>query len=103
MTRLTCIWAPNAPVATWAPRFRNSSAKTSTSGSAPTSPNLLFGPGSNAWSFTVTPTYQYKNYFVRAELAYVTANKYGGSGAAYGTSGDKGNQTRGLIETGVLF
>ena len=75
----------------------------STSGSAPTSPNLLFGPGSNAWSFTITPTYQYKNYFIRGELAYVTANKYAGSGAAYGTAGDKGAQTRGLIETGVLF
>ena len=75
----------------------------STSGSAPTSPNLLFGPGSNAWSFTITPTYQYKNYFIRGELAYVTANKYAGSGAAYGPAGDKCAQTRGLIETGVLF
>ena len=75
----------------------------STSGSSFASPNLLFAPGSNAWSFTVTPTYQYKNYFVRAELAYVTANKYKPYDAAYGVNGDKGNQTRGLIETGVLF
>ena len=75
----------------------------STSGSASTSPNLLFAPGSNAWSFTVTPTYQYKNYFVRAELAYVTANKFKPYDAAYGLSGDKGAQTRALIETGIIF
>ena len=75
----------------------------STSGSSFFSPNLLFAPGSNAWSFTVTPTYQYKNYFVRAELSYVTANKYKPYDAAYGEFGDKGNQTRGIIETGIMF
>ena len=36
------------------------SSGNSTDGSA----NLLFGPGSNVWSITLTPTYQYKNFFV---------------------------------------
>ncbi len=74
----------------------------STSGATLASPNLLFGQGGNAWSFTVTPTYQYKNYFIRGEVAYVTANKFKAPDA-YGVAGDRGNQTRGLIETGILF
>ena len=59
------------------------------------------------WSFTVTPTYQYKQYFVRAEASYVSASKIDPYafflGTAYGSSGDVKSQTRGLIETGVLF
>jgi hypothetical protein len=35
----------------------------STGNLASGSPNLLYGPGSNAWSITVTPTYQYKIFF----------------------------------------
>ena len=33
--------------------------------------NLLYGPGSAAWSVTVTPTYQKNIFFTRAELSYV--------------------------------
>jgi hypothetical protein len=32
-------------------------------------PNLLYGPGSKAWSITFTPTYQYKIFFARAEIS----------------------------------
>jgi len=64
--------------------------------------SLLFGPGSNAWSFTVTPTYQFKNYFVRAEVSYVAAGKVR-RGDAFGDNGEETSQTRGLIETGVAF
>ncbi|MBV9508951.1 MAG: outer membrane beta-barrel protein [Caulobacteraceae bacterium] len=72
--------------------------------SSPPSPNLLYGAGSKAWSFTVTPTYQYKNYFVRAEANYVTATDVDTThGAGYGIFGTKKDQLRGLIETGVLF
>jgi len=35
-------------------------------------PNLLYGHVVNAWSFTVTPTYQYKDYFARAEFTPCT-------------------------------
>ena len=74
-----------------------------TNGSSFNAANLLFAPGSNAWSFTFTPTYQYKNYFIRGEAAYVSASKFKPFDGAYGINGDKSNQLRGLIETGVLF
>ena len=77
---------------------------------APNSPfqaDLIFAPGSKAWSFTITPTYQYKNYFVRAEASYVAATKidpYAAIlGTSYGSSGDKKDQIRGVVETGVSF
>ncbi|HEY5071169.1 MAG TPA: outer membrane beta-barrel protein [Caulobacteraceae bacterium] len=65
-------------------------------------PNLLYGPGSNAWSVTITPTYQFKIYFIRAELSYVDASG-ATAGFAFGRFGNDRSQTRGLIETGVLF
>jgi len=65
-------------------------------------PNLIYGPGSKAWSITVTPTYQYKIYFVRAEFSYVDASSTT-PGSVFGPTGTATSQTRGLIETGVLF
>ncbi|MEI9889846.1 MAG: outer membrane beta-barrel protein [Caulobacteraceae bacterium] len=44
----------------------------------------LFGPGSNAYSFTLTPTYTFNRYFVRAEVSYVGI---GGGGAGYARTG----------------
>ena len=52
----------------------------------------------NAYSVTFTPTFQYKIYFVRAEVGYVGTN-FG----AFGPKGTDKEQTRGVIETGVLF
>ncbi len=52
----------------------------------------------NAYSVTFTPTFQYKIYFIRAEVSYVAANV-----AVFGVNGNEKDQTRGLIETGVLF
>ena len=74
----------------------------STQGTEVNAPNVLYGPGSNAWSFTVTPTYLFKQYFIRAEASYVTASKVI-TPDGYGFSGDKNSQVRGIIETGVLF
>lgn len=65
-------------------------------------PNLLYGQGSNAWSFTVTPTYQYKRIFARAEFSFVNANKIT-SGSAFGLNGNKLSQTRALLEIGMFF
>jgi hypothetical protein len=65
-------------------------------------PNLLYGPGSNAWSVTLTPTYQYKIFFARAEFSHVGANSTT-SGLAFGRDGNNTTQTRFLFETGVLF
>ena len=61
-----------------------------------------FGPGSHAWSLTVTPTYQDGGFFARAELSYVTASMQSGIGFA-GTSGLAQNQLRGTVETGFMF
>jgi len=64
--------------------------------------NLLYGPGSQAWSLTLTPTYQYEKYFVRVEGSYVQAMGYT-PGDVFGMQGTHPTQLRGLIEAGVLF
>jgi hypothetical protein len=69
---------------------------------ASNSANLLYGPGSTAWSLTVTPTYQYKKFFSRADISYVSAGNTT-LGDAFGPYGLKPSQTRGVIEIGVLF
>ena len=74
----------------------------STGSTASGTPNLLYGPGSNAWSITLTPTYQYKIYFARAEFSHVGANSTT-PGLAFGPSGTNTTQTRFLFEAGVLF
>jgi hypothetical protein len=74
----------------------------STGSEADGGPNLLYGPGSNAWSITVTPTYQYKIFFARAEFSFVgTSNTT--AGLALGANGTNTTQTRVLFETGILF
>ena len=65
--------------------------------------NLLYGPKSDAWSFTITPTYQYKVFFVRAEASYVTAGSTTPGDTAFGQFGDKKDQARLLLETGIVF
>jgi hypothetical protein len=74
----------------------------STGSAASGAPNLLYGAGSSAWSFTLTPTYQYKNYFARAEFSYVGTSDIA-PGLAFGRDGSKGSQVRGLFELGVVF
>jgi hypothetical protein len=64
--------------------------------------NLLYGPKSDAWSFTITPTFQFKTYFIRGELAYVNIDK-GTKGFELGAFANKDEQSRAMIETGVLF
>jgi len=74
----------------------------STGSLASGSPNLLYGPGSNAWSVTLTPTYQHKMFFARAEVSHVSANGTT-PGLAFGRDGMNTTQTRFLFETGILF
>ncbi|HYM93767.1 MAG TPA: outer membrane beta-barrel protein [Chitinophagaceae bacterium] len=64
--------------------------------------NLLYGQGSNAWSFTLTPTYQYKRLFARAEFSLVKANKII-SGAAFGPAGNNSTQSHLSLEVGLFF
>ncbi len=64
--------------------------------------NLLYGVGSDAWSLTLTPTFQWKQFFFRGEVSYVQANGYT-AGDVFGKEGVDNSQVRGLIETGVIF
>ena len=66
------------------------------------SPNLLYGQKSNAWSATITPTYQYKLLFGRAEASYVHAGNIT-AGSAFGSAGNDRSQARFLVEAGTLF
>ena len=74
----------------------------STGSLADGAPNLLYGPGSKAWSITFTPTYQYKIYFARAEISHVGTSSTT-PGLAFGPNGTNTTQTRGLLEVGILF
>jgi len=73
------------------------------SGSAASgAPNLLYGPGSNAWSVTFTPTYQYKVFFARADVSYVTAGSVT-PGDGLGPLFNSKSQARLMLETGIVF
>ena len=74
----------------------------STGSAANGAPNLLYGPGSNAWSITVTPTYQYKIYFARAEFSHVGTSSTT-PGLVFGRGGTNTTQTRAVFEAGILF
>ena len=65
-------------------------------------PNLIYGPGSSAWSVTVTPTYQYNVLFVRPEFSFVGA-MHTTAGSAFGPRGTDKTQARLVLETGVIF
>jgi hypothetical protein len=75
---------------------------TSTGTAAHESVNLLYGPSSAAWSLTLTPAYQYKHFFTRAEFSFVRANSYS-PGDVFGSAGLDRNQPRGVIEAGFAF
>ena len=61
-------------------------------------PVLLYGPGSDAWSLTITPTYQKGIFYIRADGAYVHA-----SAPVFGSLFTDHNQFRFTGEAGVLF
>lgn len=75
----------------------------STGSAAKGSANMLIaGPGSSAWSITLTPTYQYKVFFARLEGSYVGASDTT-PGFAFGPSAASTSQTSVFFEAGVLF
>lgn len=74
----------------------------STGSPADGAPSLVYGPGSGAWSLTLTPTFQKGVFFARAEGSYVRAFKVV-PGFGLGRDFDKKSQLRGLIEAGVIF
>ena len=64
--------------------------------------NLLYGPGSSAMSFTITPTYQSGGFFVRGDVSIVHAIS-ATPGFAFGPSGTNDTQPRGTVEIGFIF
>ena len=65
-------------------------------------PSLLYGPGSKAWSATLTPTYQKGIFFLRGELSHVGTWDIT-PGSALGRNGVQKTQNRALVETGFIF
>lgn len=61
-----------------------------------------YGPGSGAWSFTMTPTYRHKQFLLRADLSEVTV-RAATPGAAFGITGSQRNQFRFVLESGLQF
>lgn len=71
-----------------------------------TTPDLLgYGPGSNAVTFTVTPSYQWKQFYARVDASYVSvgSNTPFPGGVTFGSSLNKTDQFRGVLEVGILF
>jgi hypothetical protein len=66
------------------------------------STNLLYGPKSKAWSLTLTPTWQIKQFFVRGELSYTHLDDIT-PGAGFGSEGLADAQTRAMVEAGFLY
>ena len=64
--------------------------------------NLLYGPGSNALSGTITPTYQSGGFYIRGDLSWVHAGSYT-PGDAFGPNGTNPNQPRAMAEIGFIF
>jgi hypothetical protein len=76
--------------------------KTSGTASDPNAINLLYGPGSGAFAFTVTPTYVKDAFFLRGDFSIVHATS-STPGFVFGTSGLSNNQPRGVLEAGFMF
>lgn len=67
--------------------------------------NLLgYGPGTGAFSFTVTPTWVKDAFFLRGDVSVVHLTNFTpGSDIGFGIGGTNTNQARGVIEAGFLF
>jgi len=76
----------------------------SSSGSAAAgNANVLgYGPGSSAFSFTLTPTYQQGIFFARLEGSVVALSGTT-AGFAFGKAGTTTTQERVVFETGIMF
>jgi hypothetical protein len=68
----------------------------------PNAINLLYGPGSGAFAFTVTPTYVKGAFFMRGDFSIVHATS-STPGLVFGNAGLSTNQPRGVLEAGFMF
>ena len=64
--------------------------------------NLIYGPGSSATSFTVTPTYQKGGFYFRTDLAFVHAMN-STTGDVFGPLNNQASQFRAAGEFGFIF
>ena len=67
--------------------------------------NLLgYGPGTGAFSFTVTPTWVKDAFYLRGDVSIVHITSFvAGSSFGFGIGAANTNQVRGVIEAGFLF
>lgn len=70
--------------------------------SNPLAVSTLYGPGSKAFSLTVTPTYKINQFFVRGDISYVDIIDVV-DGFGFGSNYSKSGQLRGVVEAGVVF
>ena len=88
----------------WSLPFRVEYGKNGSS-AADTSPNanlLGYGPGSSAWTYTLTPTYRKGVFFARAEASDVNVMNLTPR-TAFGKGGVQSNQFRTGLEAGLQF
>lgn len=74
--------------------------QTGSRGSGTTS--LLYGPGSSAFSATITPIYTKDRFFARGEYSHVELFDVA-AGLGFGRSGDRTSQDRFMAEGGITF
>jgi hypothetical protein len=69
----------------------------------PNAINLLYGPGTGAFSFTLTPSYIKDGFFARGDFSIVHATNTTPAFSVFGPDGTKVNQPRGALEVGFMF
>ncbi|MDR7036409.1 hypothetical protein J2X36_001147 [Methylobacterium sp. BE186] len=72
--------------------------------------SVLYGAGSSAYSFTITPTFTFDRFFIRGEYSHVELVDFqrpdlanGIVGLGFGRIGNRAGQDRYMIETGFTF
>jgi hypothetical protein len=85
-----------------ATRIEDIANQSTTSSSSPNADLVGYGPGSGAWTFTVTPAYRRGQLLVRADLSQVTVRAAAPS-LAFGTLGLQRGQFRFVLESGLQF
>lgn len=90
---------PNWSVAT---RIEDIANQSTTAASSPNADLVGYGPGSGAWTFTVTPAYRRGQLLVRADLSQVSV-RAAAPALGFGTLGLQRGQFRFVLESGLQF
>ena len=65
-------------------------------------PTLLYGPGSSAFTLTLSPTIQFQKYYARVEISMIRLYDYS-SQLGFGSNSQNPSQFRGIFELGILY